>query len=163
MLFRSKVLATSFHSVFIMAPQIWTYEKTWEGGSTPYRAFVSLPGHEYASFQTPHYRAILLRGIAWAGKRDNVDELCSPAELASLKYPAGGPTAPEQAAAKLNLHPEFNLNLVVAEPVVEKVMSLDWDQAGRLWVVETPEYPGGRTINRNDRDRKSTRLNSSHT
>ena len=30
-------------------------------------------------------------------------------------------------------------------------MSLDWDQAGRLWVVETPEYPGGRTINRNDR------------
>ncbi len=61
------VLATSFHSVFVIAPQLWTYEKTWEGGSAPYRAFVSIPGHEYTSFQTPHYRAILLRGIAWAG------------------------------------------------------------------------------------------------
>src|SRR6266487_1851411 len=62
------VLATSFHSVFVIAPQLWTYEKTWEGGSAPYRAFVSIPGHEYASFQTPQYRAILIRGIAWAGK-----------------------------------------------------------------------------------------------
>src|SRR5688572_1537684 len=43
------VLATSFHNVHIIAPQIWTYEKTLEGGATPYRAFVSLPGHEYTS------------------------------------------------------------------------------------------------------------------
>ena len=144
------VLATSFHSVFIMAPQLWTYEKTWNGGSTPYRAFVSLPGHEYVSFQTPHYRAILLRGIAWAGKRGNVDELCSKDELASLKYPEGGPIAPEKAAAKLEVHPEFNINLVAAEPLMEKVMSLDWAPDGKLWIVETPEYPGGRTINRAD-------------
>lgn len=81
------VLATSFQSVFIIAPQLWTYEKTWEGGGAPYRAFVSLPGHEYRSFQTPHYRTILLRGIAWAGKRSNVDEFCKPEELASLTYP----------------------------------------------------------------------------
>ncbi|HKS36764.1 MAG TPA: PVC-type heme-binding CxxCH protein, partial [Verrucomicrobiae bacterium] len=145
-----KVLATSFHSVFIIAPQLWTYEKTWEGGSASYRAFVSLPGHEYTSFQTPHYRAILLRGIAWAGKRENVDSLCSKEELASLKYPAGGPTAPEKAAARMNVHPEFTVGLVASEPLVEKVISLDWDPKGRLWVAETPEYPGGRTINKND-------------
>jgi len=147
----ANVLATSFHSVFVIAPQLWTYEKTWEGGSTPYRAFVSLPGHEYTSFQTPHYRSILLRGIAWAGKRQNVDEFCKSEELASLKYPEGGPTKPEASAAKLNLHPEFNINLVAAEPLVEKVMSVDWDPRGRMWVVETPEYPGGRTINKNDK------------
>ena len=144
------VLATSFHSVFVIAPQMWTYEKNWEGGSAPYRAFVSIPGHEYASFQTPHYRAILLRGIAWAGKRDSVDFLCSKEELNSLSYPAGGPTAPEKAAAKLNVHPEFNLSLVASEPLIEKVISLDWDPKGRLWVAETPEYPNGRAINRND-------------
>ena len=144
------VLATSFHSVFVIAPQMWTYEKTWEGGSAPYRAFVSIPGHEYASFQTPHYRAILLRGIAWAGKAANLDALCSQEELNSLTYPAGGPTAPEEAAAKLNVDPEFNLSLVASEPLIEKVISLDWDPKGRLWVAETPEYPNGRAINRND-------------
>jgi putative membrane-bound dehydrogenase-like protein len=145
-----QVLATSFHSVFVIAPQLWTYEKTWDGGTAPYRAFVSLPGHEYDSFNTPHYRALLLRGIAWAGKRSNADEFCKPEELASLKYPAGGPTAPEKAAAKLNANPDFDISLVVSEPLVEKVISLDWDPQGRLWVAETPEYPNGRTINRND-------------
>src|SRR2546423_336184 len=144
------VLATSFHCVFVIAPQMWTYEKTWEGGAVPYHAFVSIPGHEYASFQTPYYRAILLRGIAWAGKRDNVDDLCSKEELNSLTYPEGGPTAPEKAAAKLNVHPEFNISLVASEPLIEKVISLDWDPKGRLWVAETPEYPNGRAINRND-------------
>src|SRR6266850_3824381 len=147
-----RVLATSFQSVFIIAPQLWTYEQTWEGGRTPYRAFVSLPGHEFDSFNTVHYRAILLRGIAWAGKRENVDEFCKPDEVSevALRYPAGGPTRPEQAAAKLSLHPEFDLSLVASEPLVEKVISLDWAPDGKLWVAETPEYPGGRTINKND-------------
>ncbi|HMO66152.1 MAG TPA: ThuA domain-containing protein [Verrucomicrobiota bacterium] len=65
------VLATSFHSVFVIAPQIWTYERTLEGGTAPYRAVVSLPGHMWDVFETPHYRAILLRSIAWAGRRAN--------------------------------------------------------------------------------------------
>lgn len=138
------ILATSFHSVFVVAPQMWTYEKD------DYRSFVWLQGHEYSSFNLPHFRALLLRGIAWAGKRSNVDELCSKEELASLKYPEGGPTAPEKAAAKLNVHPEFNINLVASEPLLEKAISLDWDPQGRLWVAETPEYPGGRTVNKND-------------
>ena len=133
----AKVLATSFHTVFVIAPQLWTYEKTLEGGSAPYRAFVSLPGHEYASFQTPHYRALLLRGLAWAGKRANVDEFCNAEELGSLTYPAGGPTAPDKAAAKLNVHPEFNVSLVAAEPLIEKAISLDWDARGRLWVADS--------------------------
>ena len=144
------VLATSFHNVHIIAPQIWTYEKTLEGASTPYRAFVSLPGHEYASFNTPQYRTVLLRGIAWAGKRANVDEFCKPEELASLRYPPGGPRPAQEAMKTFNLHPEFNISLAADENVAEKIMSLDWDPQGRLWVVETPEYPGGREINKND-------------
>ena len=42
----AKVLATSFHSVFVIAPQVWTYERTWPGGTKPYRSIVSLPGQE---------------------------------------------------------------------------------------------------------------------
>ena len=55
--------------IYDIQPQMWTYEKTAEGGTQPYRAFVSIPGHLYKTFEQPHYRAILLRGIAWAGKR----------------------------------------------------------------------------------------------
>jgi putative membrane-bound dehydrogenase-like protein len=145
------VLATSFHSVFVIAPQIWTYEKTWPGGTKPYRSIVSLPGHEYVSFQSPHYKAMVLRSIAWAGRRDNVDEFCKPEELASLKYPEGGPVTPEKAAAKVITHPEFEVKVIASEPLLEKAISMDWDPSGKVWVAETPEYPGGRTINKNDR------------
>lgn len=143
-------LATSFHNVHIIAPQIWTRERTLDGGSATYRAVVSLPGHYYDVFNTPHYRAILMRSIAWAGKRQNVDEFCQPEELASLKFPAGGPRPASEAVKTMNLHPEFNLSLAADETVAEKIMSLDWDPQGRLWVVETPEYPNGRTIHKND-------------
>lgn len=140
----ARVLGTSFHNPFIIAPQMWVYEKE------NYRSFVCIPGHEYTSFDLPHFRALLLRGIAWAGKRENIDYLCSKEELGSLNYPEGGPTAPEKAAAKLPQPPEFNINLVASEPLIEKAISLDFDEKGRLWVAETPEYPGGRQINKND-------------
>ena len=123
--------------IYDVSPQMWTYEK--DG----HRAFVSIPGHHYKSFNLPHYRAVLLRGIAWAGKRD-VNSLCKPNELASLRYPEGGPTAPEKASAKLDLHPDFDIRLVAAEPLVNKVINIDWDPSGRMWVAETPEYPNGR-------------------
>ncbi|MGH9723050.1 MAG: ThuA domain-containing protein [Bryobacteraceae bacterium] len=62
------VLATSPDPEGAAVPQLWTYEKTIPGGQ-PYRAFVSLQGHLYAIFELPVYRTLLLRGIAWAGKR----------------------------------------------------------------------------------------------
>jgi len=132
-------------NIYDIQPQMWTYERTVAGAAKGYRAFVSLPGHLYENFNRPNYRSILLRGIAWAGQRANVDELCVTTELGdALRYPEGGPTAPALAAAKIELHPEFALSLVAAEPLINKVMNLDWDERGRLWVCETPEYPNGR-------------------
>jgi putative membrane-bound dehydrogenase-like protein len=131
-------------NIYDHQPQMWTYERTVEGGARPYRAFVSLPGHRYENFHRPNYRAILLRGIAWAGGRTDTNLLCRPEELGdTLRYPAGGPTAPSRAAALIEVHPEFDLQLVASEPLINKVMNLDWDERGRLWVCETPEYPNG--------------------
>lgn len=144
------VLATSFHNVHVIAPQIWTYEKTRPEGSRPYRAVVSLPGHEYDIFESPQYRTALLRSIAWAGRRPNADEFCRAEELASLLYPPGGPTPAPEALKSFDLHPEFSITLTADEHVAQNVMSLDWDPRGRLWVVETPEYPNGRDVHRND-------------
>jgi type 1 glutamine amidotransferase len=56
-----------------VVPQIWTYEHTLQGGQ-PARAFVWMQGHTYANFAKPEIQTMLLRGIAWAGKRP-VNEL----------------------------------------------------------------------------------------
>ncbi len=125
-------------TIFDIQPQMWAYEH--DG----YRAFVSIPGHYNATFERPNYRAILLRGIAWAGKRANVDEFCKPDEIAALTYPEGGPQRPADTLKALEVHPDFNMKLVAAEPLITKPMNFDWDPAGRMWVAETPEYPNGR-------------------
>ena len=54
-------------------PQAWTYEKTVAGGE-PHRSFVWMQGHYPANFLKEGPRDLILRGIAWAGKRP-VDEL----------------------------------------------------------------------------------------
>ena len=51
-----------------VVPQIWTYERALDGGQ-PYRAFVWMQGHRYANIADPRIQPMLLRGIAWAGKR----------------------------------------------------------------------------------------------
>jgi putative membrane-bound dehydrogenase-like protein len=126
-------------NIYDIQPQVWSYEKD------NYRAFVSIPGHWHKNFSHNTLRTMLLRGIAWAGKRANADELCKPEELGdALRYPEGGPTVPTKAAEKLEVHPDFSISLVAAEPLINKPMNIDWDEKGRLWVCETPEYPNGR-------------------
>ena len=50
-------------------PQMWTYEHTAPGGTAPARAFVWMQGHMVDSLQDPAIQKVLLRGIAWAGKK----------------------------------------------------------------------------------------------
>jgi type 1 glutamine amidotransferase len=54
-----------------VVPQIWTYEKSLAPAPTgmPYRAFVWMQGHNYANFALPQVQSMLLRAIAWTGKR----------------------------------------------------------------------------------------------
>ena len=130
----AKVIGTAFRTPHEITPQMWVYEKD------NYRAFVNIQGHKYTSFSLPHYRALLLRGIAWAGKRD-VDSLVSKEELASLRYPPGGPTAPALSKEKITIEKDFDLRLMLAEPDVVKPISMNWDAKGRLWVAQTPGYP----------------------
>ncbi|MCG6921786.1 MAG: ThuA domain-containing protein [Acidobacteria bacterium] len=56
-----------------VVPQAWVYEKTIPGGQ-PHRAFVWMQGHYTAKLLEPQNRDLVLRAIAWAGKRP-VDEL----------------------------------------------------------------------------------------
>lgn len=119
-------------------PQMWTYE------TGDRRAFAFIPGHQYANFSHTSVESLLLRGIAWAGKREADSLLGENPKLAdALRYPVGGPTRPEEAAAKIEVHPEFDLSLVAAEPLINKPLNIDWDAKGRMWVVESPEYPNG--------------------
>jgi type 1 glutamine amidotransferase len=67
-----------------VVPQIWTYEKNLVPGpgSQPFRAFVWMQGHNYVNFSHAQVQPMLLRGIAWAGKR--------PADALATERPQRG-------------------------------------------------------------------------
>ena len=68
--------------------QIWTYEKP---GAQ--RAFVFIPGHTYLNFSRTDVKLLLLRGIAWAGRRADLQAFDKTAEMQICVFP-GVPEAP---------------------------------------------------------------------
>lgn len=48
---------------------------------------------------------------------------------------------PEEALATFELHPDFQIELVAAEPVVFDPVDLEFDEHGDAYVVEMPGYP----------------------
>lgn len=55
--------------------------------------------------------------------------------------PAPSPLAPEAQRASFTLPPGFTMELVAADPDIEKVVAINFDHAGRLWAVTATEYP----------------------
>ncbi len=47
---------------------------------------------------------------------------------------------PDQELATFHLAPGYRIELVASEPLVQDPVAIDWDPAGRLWVVEMPGF-----------------------
>ena len=53
------------------------------------------------------------------------------------------PLSPEESLKKIHVPPGYRVELVAAEPLVLDPVAFDWDERGRLWVVEMADYPLG--------------------
>ncbi len=53
------------------------------------------------------------------------------------------PLSPEESAKKWHVREGYRIELVAAEPVVLDPVAFDWDDKGRLWVIEMADYPLG--------------------
>lgn len=74
---------------------------------------------------------------------------------------ASQPLSPEESAKKWHVRAGYRIELVAAEPVVLDPVAFDWDEDGRLWVIEMADYPlgmdgngkaGGRVVRLEDTD-----------
>ena len=74
------------------------------------------------------------------------------------------PLSPEESAKKWHVRNGYRIELVAAEPVVLDPVAFDWDEQGRLWVIEMADYPlgmdgngkaGGRVVRLEDTDHDS--------
>ncbi|MCX6852508.1 MAG: c-type cytochrome, partial [Verrucomicrobia bacterium] len=63
----------------------------------------------------------------------------APAKLQT----ATPPLSPEESAKKWHVREGYRIELIAAEPVVLDPVAFDWDDKGRLWVIEMADYPLG--------------------
>jgi len=124
-------------SIYDIQPQAWVFE------NSRLRSAVFLQG-DATTLAHASYRTFIKRGIAWAARRTNLDELCTKEDLVDLRYPVGGPSRAEKAIAAFQMQPGFKAGVVVTEPLINKPIAVQWDERGRMWIAETPEYPNGR-------------------
>jgi putative membrane-bound dehydrogenase-like protein len=72
---------------------------------------------------------------------------------ASLAFAQGWPA--EIAAAKMALPPGFQATLIAGEPAVRQPVAIDFDERGRLWVMQYLQYPNPAGLKRVKVDRYS--------
>jgi|GEM_PF-3722474 len=53
------------------------------------------------------------------------------------------PLSPAEALKKLHLPAGYKAEIVASEPLVLDPVAFDWDERGRLWIVEMADYPQG--------------------
>jgi putative membrane-bound dehydrogenase-like protein len=90
-----------------------------------------------------------------------LEKPAAPAPAPKIEL-ASQPLSPEESAKKWHVRDGYRIELVAAEPVVLDPVAFDWDEQGRLWVIEMADYPlgmdgngkaGGRVVRLEDTDR----------
>ncbi|PHN01750.1 PVC-type heme-binding CxxCH protein [Flavilitoribacter nigricans] len=133
----------------------WTWTRTHGDGRVFYTAY----GHDERTWNNPGFQKLVKEGILWA-VGDRVKGLWETyhQDMPTLEYQAGAgpipnyekrdpapqlqaPLSPEASAKLTQVPPGFSLELFAAEPDVINPISMTWDEKGRLWVIETVDYP----------------------
>ncbi len=131
---------------------------TWVRSQGKGRVFYTAYGHDIRTWGQPEFHDLLVRGILWSAgdaKREANRRLV--ATLPTINYtPAdtipnyrrqtpspqlAQPFTPEESQALTLTQQEFELQLFAAEPDIVKPVAFAWDERGRLFVIETVDYP----------------------
>jgi len=133
----------------------WTWVRTQGKGRVFYTAY----GHDERTWGNPGFQELLRRGILWAIGDQAAQQLAAldikPFEYDSTKNvpnyekrtPAPLyqlPVSPEESRKHMQIPVDAELSLFASEPGIVNVIDMDWDERGRLWVVETVDYPNDR-------------------
>ncbi|MEX2115180.1 MAG: PVC-type heme-binding CxxCH protein [Pirellulales bacterium] len=74
---------------------------------------------------------------------------CSQSSIHAQGY------SPDEAPRRMTLPPGFAVELVAGEPLVRQPVAIDFDDAGRLWVIQYLQYPNPAGLKRSQVDRYS--------
>lgn len=150
----------------ITEPEPWTWTRTQGKG----RVFYTASGHDHRVWSQSAFHQLLKSGILWAigderkasyedflkkrkklayEKRDNVPNY----ERRPEPLPYQLPLSPGDSLAYTQAPVGWELKLFASEPDIINPMQLAWDERGRLWVIETTDYPNEVRADREGNDK----------
>lgn len=131
---------------------------TWTRAEGKGRVFYTASGHDERTWKNTGFQQMLKQGILWAVG----DKVKSQWEefrktMPALKYhedanipnyekrnPAPKfqePLTASESQKLIQVPPGYDLKLFASEPDIINPISMEWDERGRLWVLETVDYP----------------------
>ncbi|WP_188504337.1 PVC-type heme-binding CxxCH protein [Parapedobacter pyrenivorans] len=143
----------------------YTWVKEYGKGRVFYTAF----GHDERTFRNPGFLQLVKSGIRWAVGEEAVKKM-EAYTIAQPTYEEGRmpnyerrdpppryqlPLSAEESQTLIQVPVGFKLELFASEPDIRKPIAMDWDERGRLWIVETVDYPN--TV-RNDNSEGDDRI-----
>ena len=145
---------------------------TWVRDHGKGRVFYTAWGHDERTWEQSGFHQLLERGLRWAAGDWALSSNWSPPRLNYEEgimpyYPAGEgwgvtgepfssvqkPLSPEASMQQTFVEPGFEMQLFAAEPDVINPIDMTWDERGRLWVLETVDYPNRLNEDGNGEDR----------
>ncbi len=139
----------------------------WENTANNRRVFYTSLGSA-DDFTRPFFRRLLLNGILWcldrpippsSAKFERIAD-ATPASPDAAARPSADTVAPAQtnafspaeSLAAMRVPPDLAIDQVLAEPAVRQPVFMNFDERGRLWVVQYLQYPDPAGINLVSRD-----------
>lgn len=144
----------------------YTWVKNYGKGRVFYTAF----GHDERTFRNPGFLQLVKNGILWAVGEKAVERM-KKYEIAQPKYDEGRmpnyerkdpppryqhPLSPAQSQTLVQVPVGFRLELFASEPDIKKPIAMDWDVRGRLWIIETVDYPNSVKSDKGEGDDRIT-------
>ena len=129
----------------------WTWVRKYGNGRVFYTAY----GHDERTWNQPAFQELIEKGILWA-VGEKVGQLHAGFTIDDLSYSDAvipnyekrdpppklqEPLSPELSQKFIQIPPGFELQLFASEPDIVNPITMAWDERGRLWVVETVDYP----------------------
>lgn len=129
----------------------YTWVKEYGKGRVFYTAF----GHDERTFRNPGFLQLVKSGIRWAVGEEAVKKM-DEYTVVLPQYEEGRmpnyerrdpppryqlPLSAEESQTLIQVPVGFKLELFASEPDIQKPIAMDWDEKGRLWVIETVDYP----------------------
>ncbi len=138
---------------------------TWVRSEGRGRVFYTAWGHDARTWTNPLFHDLVERGLRFAAGQKLPDSIAKGPAVTPFEYvevrkvpfysnepgaqPQGAnpwpkmqkPLTAVQSMEHLVVPGGFELQLFAADPDIRKPMAMSWDERGRLWIIESVDYP----------------------